>query len=187
MKFKELITKFFNYVESNKIYLYNEFSLQFELSSYLRNELPGIRVELERNISYLGLDKKQFVKSEMDILISNIDLNNQIVIELKAPINQRNVRPVTVFDWIKDLRFLEQLKVQNIKGYSIFITDNQGYLRSKGTTKPLLRDFRQKYISGSYCKHIDSKNKNKSITLVNDYKFEWNELGENFYYFIIEA
>src|SRR5690606_10140116 len=169
-----------------KIHIYNEVSLQFEICYFLRNELPKTKVQIERNISYLKLDKNNFEKSEIDILLTENETNNQIVIELKAPINQKRARPVTVFNWIQDLRFLEQLKAEDIKGYSIFITDNQGYLKSGGTTKPLLGDFRQKYISGSYTKHIDTKHKNKSITLQNEYRFEWNKLGENLHYFIVE-
>ncbi len=183
---KQIITDFFNHVNPEN--LYNEASIQFELGWYLRKEYPNFKIQLERNVSHLRLknpDNEKFIKSEIDILIYESQMPTA-VIEIKAPINQRQVRPVTVFDWIKDIRFLEQLKENGIVGYSIFITDNKGYFESNLETKKLLTDFRAKIICGTYEKHIRTKRKNETILLNNEYSFNWNNINDKLSYFIIE-
>ena len=68
-----------------------------------------------------------FVKKEIDIVIfSDVGVLKDIfVVELKAILNQKRARPISVFNWIKDLKFLEQLKSAGVGNcYSLFLTDN---------------------------------------------------------------
>ena len=52
MNFEEIIEKFLNNVKEKKIEIYNEFSLQFELGIFLKNEFKKYKVEFERNVSF---------------------------------------------------------------------------------------------------------------------------------------
>lgn len=181
---KKIIMSFFE--NKNSQLLYNEASVQFELGWYLREKFPDSKIQLERNVNYIFNDYVGLVKREIDILISKLPNSNHIVIEIKASIGQGHVRPVTVFEWIKDIRFLEQLSKKGIPGFSIFITDNFGFQEAKRETKDLLKNFRSKNIEGSYIKHERTANKNESITLEGKYLIEWEKLNNDLYYFIVE-
>ena len=180
------IHKFFELIDKGEIEVYNEASVQFELGWYLKKKFPSAKISLERNISHLKFNKSEFEKSETDILFTDTLNHSHSIIELKAPINQDQVRPVTVFEWIKDLKFLEQLTKKGISCYSIFITDNKGYLDSNRKTGRLLKDFRNKNISGEYQKHLKSSEKNEIIFINNTYQFEWKAIGKGLFYFIAE-
>ncbi len=81
MDFKEIIENFLNNVKEKKIEIYNEFSLQFELGIFLRNEFKEYKVEFERkrnefkeykveferNVSFFGISRT--VKHEIDIVV----------------------------------------------------------------------------------------------------------------------
>ncbi|MBR3424909.1 MAG: hypothetical protein IKG79_02530, partial [Neisseriaceae bacterium] len=74
--FHDFIENFFNYVNKNKINIYNEFSLQHELGIFIREfirekcpQLPKYKVEFERNVSKFGFDKNKTQKKEIDIVI----------------------------------------------------------------------------------------------------------------------
>jgi len=188
MNIKSLISEFIELIENDKVEIYNEASLQYELAIFLRNKYPGYKIQLERNISYFELEKTGFEKKEMDIVIFKDapNIKNSIVIELKAIIGQGKDRPVTVFQWIEDLRFLEQLKSKGAKCYSIFFTNGDRFLSKPGNVGNLLTDFRNKKVVGKYQKHQNSKDK-KEILLVNTYSFNWKKVNnEPLKYFIIE-
>ena len=183
---KVFLEEFFQRVVVDEVDLYNEAIFQHELGFFLRNKLLGWKIHLERNITYLGLSKAEFTKKEIDLLLESPE-GRKVVIELKAPIDQKLARPVTVFHWIEDLKFLEQLKEVGFEVYSIFLTNEKGYFSSGGNTGPLLRDFRRGVIAGSYDKHNKTIQKQKSITLKNQYQFEWSNLSEGLKYFIISV
>jgi len=195
MEIKSLITEFVELIESGKVEIYNEASLQYELAIFLRNKYPDHKIQLERNISYFGLPKlkfekkEKFKKKEMDIIIfkDKNNLKNAIIIELKAIIEQGKARPVTVFEWIKDLKFLEQLKSEGAECYSIFFTDEDKFLSGTKNVGNLLKDFRNKKVEGTYEKHQKSNHEHKPIKLSNSYSFDWKEIkNTKLRYFIIE-
>jgi hypothetical protein len=189
MDIKRLITEFVELIENDKVEIYNEASLQYELAIFLRNKYPDYKIQLERNISYFGLDKLEFEKKEMDIIIfkDKNNLKEAIIIELKAIIGQNKDRPVTVFQWIKDLRFLEELKSEGAKCYSIFFTDEDKFLSGTNNVGDLLKNFRNRKVEGTYYKHQNSK-KNNKITLDKYYSFDWKEIknDQELKYFMIE-
>lgn len=179
MDIPKLFKEFIMHVEKSEIEIYNEFGLQFELAFFLKKELPEYKIQLERNISYFGFKKDDFQKAEIDIVIfkDRKDYKDIYVIELKAIIDQKPVRPVTVFDFVEDLRFLEQLKTRGVQGYSIFLTNNPGYYKGiDSRAGKLLTDFRNKKIEKEYQKHIRTKGKNSRIKLENSYSFDWVEI-----------
>lgn len=192
MDIPTIIKNFVERAQKNRLEIYNEISLQLELAIFLREILgDGFKVQLERNISFLGL-KGDFVKKEIDIIIfkDGHELNDSIAIELKAVINQAHARPITVFNWITDLKFLEQLKSAGIgRCYSLFVTDHNALLTTPGGPEPksrLLPDFRVREMYGTYSTHATLNKKNKYICLNSKYKFNWNKFVENQQYFILE-
>ena len=112
MDLKEHLEKgFWEYLEENEdIEIYNEFSLQHELGIYLRDNFDDCQVQFERNIDYFDeyMINEEPVKKEIDIVIFNKDKSSCHAIELKYPQNKRY--PMTMYDCIKDIKFMEQLK-----------------------------------------------------------------------------
>lgn len=100
------IKDFWLYAQENKIELYNEFSLQYELGVFLRNKLNGYKIQFERNINFFGIKKDDFVKKEIDIVVYN-ELE-KCAIELKFPRNGQY--PEEMYSFVKDIKFIEQLK-----------------------------------------------------------------------------
>ena len=97
---KELIEQFFDVVESSGIEIYNEFSLQYELGIFLRNKLPGYKIQFERNVSFFTNDTDT-IKKEIDISIFNEDKTEMYAIELKHPLNGQH--PEQMYSFVKDI------------------------------------------------------------------------------------
>lgn len=95
-----------------KCRVYNEFSLQHELGLYLRKNFKeeNVIVLFEKNVkSFTGGEKfKNWEKYEIDIVIIDKKTDNKYAIELKFPINGQY--PEQMFQFIKDIRFMEQVK-----------------------------------------------------------------------------
>jgi len=69
---EEAIAAFANKVGTGDIEIYNKCRLQHEMGVYLRQCLPAKKVQFERNVSYFGMNKINFVKREIDIAIFDI-------------------------------------------------------------------------------------------------------------------
>jgi hypothetical protein len=191
-----VIDKFFAYATKNNIEIYNEIALQFELACYFRKSLgKEYKVQLERNITFLGMARGDFVKKEIDIVIfSDVRVLKDIfVVELKAILNQKRARPISVFNWIKDLKFLEQLKSAGVGNcYSLFLTDNDQLVSDNTISRsnailPLLPDFRNRKIQGEYSTHCTPNPNSKSVTLGSRYTFEWKDFVCGQKYFLVEV
>ena len=125
---KNDILHFIKEIEKGNVEIYNEFSLQHELGCFLRKD--NRIVQFERNVSHFGLDKKNYVKKEIDIVVinSNTEQNNNIIgveaLELKMPLNGQC--PEEMFSFIKDIKFLEEISSNSKKtNYFLAITDDK--------------------------------------------------------------
>jgi len=184
--FDNLLEKFFNYVRETNVEIYNEFSLQFELAFFIKKLYKNSKVELERNINILNVSNNKFLKKEMDILATIH--NKKFLIELKCIIDQKNARPVTVYDWIKDIKFIKEIKKEkNIIGYSIFVTNNKNLYTDTGRkTGKLLKDFRKREIVGKYYKNQSNKNAKDCIKINEKIIFNWKKINTEIKYFIVK-
>ena len=188
MNIKHLIIEFVDLIKKKQIEIYNEAALQYELAIFLRDKYPDYKIQLERNVSYFNLKKADYEKKEIDIIMfkNKNNLKEMVVIELKAIIDQKIARPVTVFNWIEDLKFLEQLKINGMKCYSIFFTNENKFLSGDLNVGKLLTDFRNKKVSGTYQTHQNSSKKNKIISLKNSYSINWKNIQNDLKYFIVK-
>lgn len=80
---KELIDSFFALVGKGKIEIYNEFRLQHEFGIFLREHIPGRKIQFERNVAYFGLNRSDFVKKEIDVCVFG-ESSRDCAIELSA-------------------------------------------------------------------------------------------------------
>lgn len=140
---KELLEKFMHLqTNGDDILVYNEISLQLELGLYLRQK--GYTVRFERNIGEYVKDTSDFVKKEIDIVAykgKNELEAEKIAIELKFPRNGQY--PEQMFSFIKDIKFMEQVKNAKLKDvckegkftetYVLTLVDNKNfYLSNRG-------------------------------------------------------
>ncbi|MDQ0163964.1 hypothetical protein [Aeribacillus alveayuensis] len=182
MDLKVHIDEFMTEVSNDNIEIYNEFSIQFELAIFLRANLSKeYKIQLERNIGYFGLDKGNFLKKEMDIVVFNSDTKERHCIEIKYPINGQY--PEQMFSICKDIKFLEELvDVGFSHSYCLVVVNDPLFYISKGE-KGIYRLFRkEKLLKGK----IQKPTGKKDITyhLKNEYKIEWKEIRGNEKYFI---
>jgi hypothetical protein len=62
MDIQSLIENFVKYIKQEKVELYNEASVQYELAFYLRNKIKNYKIQLERNVTHFHLEKRKFEK-----------------------------------------------------------------------------------------------------------------------------
>lgn len=215
---KELLEDFMRLEKTNgdDILVYNEISLQLELGLYLRQK--GYTVRFERNIGEYVDDTSDFVKKEIDIVAykgKNELEAEKIAIELKFPRNGQY--PEQMFSFIKDIKFMEQVKNAKLKDvckkgkfaetYVLTLVDNKNfYLSNRGKNK-IYSYFRKNGVDIPKGEIIEKPTGNKEecketikqIKLNNQYKSEWKELKptpiwldakpdkEKYRYYIIEC
>lgn len=95
------------YAQNVDIEIYNEFSFQHELGIYIRNNMPGYKVQFERNANhFININNANTIKKEIDIVV--FDSKEKFAIELKYP--RHGQYPVRMFNFIEDIQFMEELK-----------------------------------------------------------------------------
>lgn len=179
MDISEYVQEFIKRISLKKIEIYNEASIQHELAIFLRNKLSKFNIQLERNISFFGLDKKKFEKKEMDLVIFDNAKREKTAIEIKFPINGEV--PEQIFKFAKDIKFLEQLKSEGFRN-NVFITftNDSNFWNDNGREKgSIYYKFReQKKLCDTIKKPTKSKNKipRKPIVLKGRYDIKWKDV-----------
>lgn len=186
-KIKGIIIEFLE--DSKKIEfsnIYNEFSLQHELGIYLRNYLKdSYKIEFERNINFFftDVDKSLFTKKEIDIVIYSKDKKEKYAIEIKHPLNGQY--PEQMFSFIKDLKFLEELKTNGFTGtISLVLVKDKSFYEGRGA-KGIYQFFRcNNILKGTIEKPTGSDKCN--IKLKDSYTINWVELENEYKYYILD-
>ena len=192
LNFCKNFNKFLGGIKSGEIEVYNEFSFQHELGIFLRENYKNYKVRFERNVSFFGFDKSTFIKKEIDISLFGFDvLKNtgtlEIAIELKYPRNGRI--PETMYDFCKDIVFLEQLLDAGFrKGYAIIFTEVHGFYEGNQHDN-IYSYFRHnnsspKRLTGKIEKPTGDKN--ESIKIKGSYLIEWKSIKNELKYAIVE-
>jgi hypothetical protein len=174
-----LLTDFVSKVSQREIDVYNEASLQFELAIYLRERVSGdYMVQLERNVDYFGLNKNNYLKKEMDVVIfaNNSDRGDRHCIELKFPRNGQY--PEQMFEACKDIRFLEQLMNSGFAGcHFVMFADHPLFYTDIHNTSDLdiYGAFRKgRPIKGKITKPTGKRD--KVIQLDGEYRVDWKAI-----------
>ena len=169
-------------------YVYNEMSFQHELGEYLRARLEKLegnyRVQFERNKVDFGIENN-IGKSEIDIVIIDIDNNKYYAIELKYHKSERQRYPDTMFDCVKDIDFIYKL-VNNKeskfeKGYCVTIAEDERFYKAKGQNNCSEKLYNNYWcfkdigdIKDNYTVKKSGKNEDQIINIkeyVNQYKY----------------
>lgn len=182
MDIKSLLIKFWEYRKRNSIEIYNEFSFQHELGIYLRNNLPGYKVQFERNVNFF-FGKADTRKKEIDIVIYKADNSERYAIELKYPRNGQH--PETMFAFIGDIKFMERVKELGFnRTFAMTLVDD--HLFYEGSDNSGIYSFFRtgKEISGTIQKPTGRKD--DFITINGYYKIQWNKLENKERYYLLE-
>ena len=183
MNFKEIIEIFLNNVKEKKIEIYNEFSLQFELGIFLRNEFKEYKVEFERNVSLFNISDT--VKHEIDIVVYSEGNGKQekYAIELKFPRNGQY--PEQMYSFVKDIVFMEELKSAGFTNtYVLTIVDDDKFYKGNKETG-IYQYFRDgKPIAGTILKPTGKSKGKLPLEIANSYKINWKNCGGLEYYFL---
>lgn len=190
---KKLLEEFMHLKQTNgdDILVYNEISLQLELGLYLRQK--GYTVRFERNIGEYVKDTSNFVKKEIDIVAykGKDELKaEKIAIELKFPRNGQY--PEQMFSFIKDIKFMEQVKNAKLKDvckegkfaetYVLTLVDNKNFYSSNRGKNKIYSYFRKncvdipkEIIEKPTGNKEECKETIKQIKLNNPYNSKWKE------------
>lgn len=181
---KGLVERFFLYIETENIEIYNEFSFQHELGIFLREELKGYRVQFERNVSYFLIDNRT-IKKEIDISIFNEDKSERYAIELKHPLNGQY--PEQMYSFVKDIKFMEELKESGFAKTAVVILVSDRPFYEGRSNQGVYKYFREEYrVYGEIHKPTGTMKGKESIILKGVYNFLWQSLEDNKKYFMIE-
>ena len=152
--------------------VYNEFSLQHEMGIFLRNSISGYKVQFERDLSFFGIYDKLAKGGEIDISIFNAEKTEKYAIELKY---QKSGRvPDTMFDCVKDVKFMEELKSHGFTNTFCVALFNEGH--SIGKQDGIYKYFRKEHsIYGDVFGQTGST-KNQCISIDGKYDFSWDNI-----------
>ncbi len=181
---EKYLNDFVYYAIHEKIEIYNEFSLQHELGIYLRERLKDTeyKIQFERNAAYFGVDKSKLIKREIDISVFNRNLDEKYAIELKYPLNGQY--PETMYSFIKDICFCEQLTQSGFDGALAFAIVNDKLFYEGSMKEGIYSYFRTlKPLKGSIIKPTGTVP--DEIILNREYFINWNKISETSRYYII--
>jgi hypothetical protein len=188
------IEEFVKHINSHPIELYGEFGLQHELAFYFRNNYDDIKVYLEYPTTKIfgRSNTKSFIKKEIDLYIIN-SKNQKFVIELKMPKSDSGT-PNEMYRAIEDVKFLEQLKLNNIDGcYSILFTNDVAFYNAKRANSSIYNKFNGKQVKINSLSIFEMPvflHKKGPINLNNEYTSEWSTYSDinkqDWKYYILE-
>ena len=184
MDLQAAIQKFAEEVAAGRTEIYNEFSLQHELGVFLRQSITRHKVQFERNVSYFGLSKSEFVKREIDIAIFTEDRSSlAATIELKFPRNGQH--PEQMFSFCKDVVFAEQLKRAGFQStYVIIFAEDP--LFYAGNQEGIYGYFRGgKELTGQVQKPTGRRD--STLQIQGKYQVRWHPLTGQMKYTVIKA
>jgi len=176
---KKLIYEFMARVEREEIEVYNEFSLQHELGIFLREQLPGYKVQFERNTKFFGISGT--IKHEIDVVVFNDA--KRYAVELKYPENGQY--PEQMYSFIKDIIFMEQLKNNGFDAaYCLTMVKDKNFFFGK-KIGGIYAYFRGNELLCGIIEKPTGKNK-ESVALDKKYKINWEGKTEQLKYYIVD-
>lgn len=186
-----LIDGFVQYLSTRN--LYNEASIQHELGYFLRKEFEHkysnntMCIEFERNVKGIIKEKAhEFIKKEIDLFISSQD-DYKCAIELKYVCKKNGRIPENMFDFCKDVKFLEQMKEKEFDNcYFFAVAEKKSNFNCGNCQDGIYKIFRQdKIING--CIQKPTGKKNKKLEIKGSYKINWKDLNEDWEYLLIQV
>ena len=182
--FEHILDDFTSQIAKGKTEIYNEASIQYELAIFLREVIPNYKIQLERNVSYFELNKKHFLKREIDIVLFNTTKTRKFAIEIKYPLSEV---PIQMYKFCEDIKFLEQLKESGFTdNFFLAITPQSHFWNGRSKKDTIYEKFRkEKELYGTIKNQIgDSK---EEVTLKGRHKINWLTINDSTRYFVMRV
>ena len=183
-------------------FIYNEISLQLELGKYLEKELNrdghnNYKIFFEKNMydkdtKYTEQNKADpWIKRKADIVIVDKKNNNKYAIELKFVRKENFHVPVSMYEFIEDIHFMEQVKEYNnyTETYNLIIVNNKNFFtvsrknneKNSETYKyyKIFRNEKEKVIIPNNQEYYNPVEKGKKFKLYNNYDKKWERIFKN--------
>lgn len=142
------------------------------------------KIQLERNVSYFGLDKGSLAKKEMDIVVFHRTSGRKHCIEIKYPTNGQV--PEQMFSMCKDISFLEQLVDAGFSDSYSLVVANDPLFYDDNAGDGIYQMFRvDKCLRGTVRKPTGQKD--ITYTLRHSYNIEWVPVSRTEKYFLIRV
>ena len=171
------INNFFTAIHQTPIELYSEFGLQHELAIYLRTNYQDITIRLDYPTPRIFNPLPQLIKKEIDIFVTT-NQGQRFVIELKMPKDDCGT-PNEMYRAIQDVKFLEQLRQNNIDGcYSILMTERQSFWQAPQANAGIYQFFNGQNVNIQTLDITHLPNflhKRGVIQLANAYQGQWQD------------
>jgi len=170
---------------------YLEATFQFRLMLKLRKYAGDDDcIQPERNIERYELQKEDFVKKEIDIVLEDKPGHPVAALELKMPMKGRI--PNTMFKFVEDIQFLEELKDKGKirQCFFIAVTNDSGFWEGNPKTDgtDIYKYFRSSVpLKGKIFKPTGEGKGVKFHTLTGKYEVQWKNLNGDFRYCIIQV
>jgi len=179
------ITNFLARIANNEVEIYNEASVKYELAIQMRATFgDALKVQLERNIGFFGLDSKRFVKKAADIVVFTPDQRQKHCIEIKFP--RSGQYPEQMFLVCKDVFFLEQLVAASFcTSYFLMLADDNTFWQGPTQTGIYAMFRAGRPIGGKITKPTGSKD--EVLSLNGEYITVWRDLQQGMKYLLIEV
>lgn len=183
--FEHLIDEFISHITKGKTEIYNEASVQYELAIFLREKLSNYKIQLERNVKFFNLEKKNFVKKEIDIVLFNHSQTRKFAIEIKFPVNGEY--PVQMFHFCQDIKFLEQLKEAGFTdNFFLALTPQRNFWSETGKKGTIYEKFRkEKELYGEIQNNI--ANSTEKVVLKGRHKINWLSVNNTVRFFVLRV
>lgn len=183
---KDYLKTFSTMVAGGQIEIYNEFSLQHEFGIFLRKIQQNMKVQFERNVSFFPIQMDDPIKKEIDLTV--FDPNKKLLdsaLEFKYPRNGKY--PEGMYDFCKDIAFLEQLKTAGFKSaYFIAFTDLPLFWQGR-ETDGIYGYFReQRPLTGTIFKPTGEGKNIASVTISGRYTINWTKVADKLMYTLVE-
>lgn len=175
------VKRFFEEVASGQIEIYNEFSLQFELGAFFRDQPMGrYKVQFERPVDAFGFARLGFVKKEIDLVLSTLNGDSRIAIEVKFP--RQGQYPEQMFSFCKDLRFMEQVVAAGFSSaYLVAVADDRLFYEGDGVG--IYSHFRGGAPLGGVIQK-PTGSRQESVELSGQYNVAWKAAGHVRYFWL---
>lgn len=177
LKLSANVHAFFRALSSNKVEIYNEFSLQHEFGICLRSGAApdSYNVQFERPTDFFGVPSVELLKKEIDIAVFSSDRTHKVAIELKFPRNGQY--PEQMFSACKDVAFLEQLVERGFDSGLFIIAADDKLFYEGSDARGIYSHFRSRRpICGLIRKPTGKKD--ESFTIRGSYILAWNKLPD---------
>ena len=175
------INSFFCLVENGHLDVTNQKKLQFELSKFLTDNLPGYQIYCS-SFHRSFFDVKNLAKHRIDIVLKN-KINNELI-AINLNVLNKGTMNDELFKCVQNIKYMEQLNdIGFNKAYCLCLSLNLDYC--VGNRKDICKYFQKsKIIHGKI--YRDKNIDDRYFEIKKRYKIKWIENNNDTYFYLLE-